>query len=68
MTVREALETRPWFRRLGVVKGWRDAATEDFERALRASYDCGFRDRCVSDPCDNRNGVTAGVAAMMEES
>ena len=36
------------------------------EKAVRAGYDRGFRDRAVEDPCDNQNGVTAGVAAMVE--
>lgn len=86
MNVRDALETRPWFRRLRLVKRRcrvpakedfeRDAAVQDFEVALRAAYTRGFDDaieaEAMSIDWDAEakpvHGVTAGAAAMMEES
>ena len=62
MNVREALETRPWFR---TPFAWRrDAAVEDIDRALRAQWLAGYHAAIpTSDP---EPTLTAGVAAMTE--
>lgn len=46
-----------------------DSLASKFERALWTAYNAGYEVPMMSEPMyDPANGITAGVAAMMEES
>ena len=73
MNVREALECVPGYHEYHeTVSDYQDDLAPIIERALRAAYGVGVADALLRVPMPDRdlsdNGVTAGVAAMMEES
>ena len=63
--LREALKKRAWWCTLrDAFPEAQEDAEADFEIALRAAYVAGWE---APVPTFSENGVTAGVAAMMEE-
>ena len=73
MNVREALRKRRWFTYLRTGTD-RESAVADFEKGLRAAYWEGARDAqnleehrgAPGVKIDDKRGVTAGVAAMVD--
>ena len=69
MNVREALECVPGYHEYHeAVSDYQDDLAPIIDRALRAAYSEGWQGCNDGSPHVLDRGVTAGVAAMMEES
>ena len=68
-TLREALKKRAWWCSLrSSFPEAQDDAEADIERALRAAYNKGYELADLGLIQASDNGVTAGIAATVEES